>query len=390
MTAAKPEHKNVTEALAAVMAELPAIGKDGKADPSQGGYSYRGIEAITSHAQALLGKHGVVPFPRVVGEPKITPITINNKPWTDTMLMVEYRFKHGPTDTEEIAIGRDNSDKGANKCMTQAFKYALIQVLCIGDKKDDSDGESHVGDETQSGPPWFEQLGYLDADHARATNDALRELVNEALQRPREAREPMKAWLAEKGYDTWLPVRLSDSAEWAHVLRKVLDEYACAEPTAGAAPPDNGVPSGRSEGSPASVDGGAGAPSDPLPAGRPAVTDEGVAAAVGRAKETAKKPQGARKKSTGTAKTAAPKPRPSEHLDNGELRVTEGHLTEIHALFTRLAPGYDRERKLEYTRNVLAAQWLKSSWDLSDAQAVELIDHLRIAVGDAPPPGEPS
>ena len=60
--AAGHQHANVTEALAAVMAALPGIGKDGKADPAQGGYSYRGIEQITSHAQALLGANGVVPY----------------------------------------------------------------------------------------------------------------------------------------------------------------------------------------------------------------------------------------------------------------------------------------------------------------------------------------
>lgn len=220
------DHKNVTEALAAVMSALPGIGKDNQAAAAQGGYNYRGIEAITAAAQPLLGQNGVVPYPRVVGDPIITPVIVNGKPWTDTMLKVEYRFKHGPSDTEEvagpfIAIGRDNTDKGANKCMTQAFKYALIQVLCIGDKKDDADGQNHEADErsseadNQTGPPWFEQLGYMDAAHAKDTNDGLRELVNEILStRSREAREPMKKWLAARKYETWLPVSLDDSAAW--------------------------------------------------------------------------------------------------------------------------------------------------------------------------------
>jgi hypothetical protein len=50
------------------------------------------------------------------------------------------------------AIGRDNSDKGTSKCMTQAFKYALLQTLCIGDAKDDADGTTHERDPAPSGP----------------------------------------------------------------------------------------------------------------------------------------------------------------------------------------------------------------------------------------------
>jgi hypothetical protein len=142
---------NVIEALAAVASDLPAIGKDGKADPKQGGYSYRGIEQITREAQRLFARYRVVFVPRVVHH-DIRQITVNDKPWTDTIELVEYDV-YGPGGAEDritigpiLAIGRDNSDKGANKCMTQAFKYALLQTLCISDAKDDADGQSHVAD----------------------------------------------------------------------------------------------------------------------------------------------------------------------------------------------------------------------------------------------------
>ena len=53
--------KTVVQALAAVMAELPAIGKG---DKSPEGYTYRGVEPITKQLQPLLAKHGVVIVPR--------------------------------------------------------------------------------------------------------------------------------------------------------------------------------------------------------------------------------------------------------------------------------------------------------------------------------------
>lgn len=138
-----PPAKNVVEALSRVMADLPGIGRT---DRSEQGYQYRGIEAITRHAQGLFAKHGVVTVPRVARR-TVKDFTINNRPWTEDELWVHYRF-YGPAGTEDfievgplVGLGRDNSDKGANKAMTQAYKYALVQVLCIGDGKDDVDAE---------------------------------------------------------------------------------------------------------------------------------------------------------------------------------------------------------------------------------------------------------
>ena len=42
-----------------------------------------------------------------------------------------------------IGIGRDNSDKGANKAATQAYKYLLLHLFAIGDRTDDSDATSY-------------------------------------------------------------------------------------------------------------------------------------------------------------------------------------------------------------------------------------------------------
>lgn len=149
---------NVVVALLRVMRDLPGIGKDQTAAAQQGGYPYRGIEQITQHTQPLFARHGIVFAPRVVHH-EIRDLTVNNKPWTDTVELVEYDV-YGPGGADDritigpiLAIGRDNSDKGANKCMTQAFKYALLQALCISDAKDDGDGQTHVADAPPQGQP---------------------------------------------------------------------------------------------------------------------------------------------------------------------------------------------------------------------------------------------
>lgn len=152
----RPAPANVIQALARVMEELPGIGRN---ERSQQGYNYRGIEAITREASSLLGRYGVVFVPKVL-ERKTIDLTVNGKPWTEDHATILYTV-YGPGGIEDrievgplIALGRDNSDKGMNKCMTQAFKYALLQTLCIGDAKDDADSHKAAeSDARHDAPP---------------------------------------------------------------------------------------------------------------------------------------------------------------------------------------------------------------------------------------------
>jgi hypothetical protein len=150
--------RNVIEALARVERELPGIGKDQSASEQQGGYKYRGIEAITAQASVLLGKYGVVFVPKILSaEPH--DLVVNGKPWVEWRVMVSYTVygPGGPLDHVEVGpmfgLGRDNSDKGVNKALTQTFKYALLQVLCIGDKADEADGQTPETDRWGGEPP---------------------------------------------------------------------------------------------------------------------------------------------------------------------------------------------------------------------------------------------
>ena len=140
----------VQAALAAVMAEMPSIGKN---DKSPEGYAYRGIEAVTKHVQPLFAKYGVVMVPQAEIT-DIRPSPAMKEGWTDVFMRVAWTIT-GPDGSQlkaqTIGIGRDRADKGANKAMTQAFKYLLLDVLCIADSKDDSD--SHNYDQGRAEPP---------------------------------------------------------------------------------------------------------------------------------------------------------------------------------------------------------------------------------------------
>lgn len=201
--------RNVIEALARVMAELPGIGKDQESgsEGSSQRYKYRGIEAITAEAQPLLGKYGVVFVPEVLKRRTLN-LTMGGKPWTEEQLKVRYRV-YGPGGRDDFIVvgpiwglGRDNSDKGTNKCLTQCFKYALLQVLCVGDRKDDADSEDpHQADAhgTTSGPAdWFSENGWQSKDE----HDQWRQGLLDTLKvQPAEVQAAFKEQRLALGYE---------------------------------------------------------------------------------------------------------------------------------------------------------------------------------------------
>ena len=132
------EKRAVVSALTQVVNELPAIGKG---DKSPQGYSFRGIEAITRHLQPLLAKHGVVIVPNATIT-NVVPSPGMKDSWQDIYMTVQWTI-YGPDggflQACTTGVGRDNSDKGANKAQTQAYKYLLLHLLCIADAKDDAD-----------------------------------------------------------------------------------------------------------------------------------------------------------------------------------------------------------------------------------------------------------
>lgn len=173
---------NVIQALARVIRDLPGIPKSME---SPQGYKYRGIEQVTIEAQPLFAKHCIVLAPHRIEWRATVDITINGRPWTDEKMIVHYRC-YGPggpgdyIDIESPGIGRDNADKGSNKVMSQAYKYALLQALCIADAKDDTDSHDVPGaDEAPPPPP--RDPATLPASKAQVA--AIRELCAELRKR---------------------------------------------------------------------------------------------------------------------------------------------------------------------------------------------------------------
>jgi hypothetical protein len=177
---------DVIAALAKVQADIGGIAKR---RGGEGGisYAYRGIDAISSEAQPLFGREGIVIVPTEATITSVDQITVNGKPWTDTFVSVSWTI-YGPGGANDQitavtqGIGRDNSDKGYNKAATQAFKNLLLRILCIGDPQDDADTPAHQNNATDA------RVVEPTVDREAAA------LIDAITAAPVEVRDAVKAW----------------------------------------------------------------------------------------------------------------------------------------------------------------------------------------------------
>ena len=123
--------------LAAVIGELPAIGKESKITGNFG-YNYRGIEDILPAVKGLFAKHQihVTPSHAIVSD----EFGLGHK-GNQRRVVLESSFTFYAADgsafvATTIGEAMDMQDKAFNKAMTAAYKYALIQTLAIADGDD--------------------------------------------------------------------------------------------------------------------------------------------------------------------------------------------------------------------------------------------------------------
>lgn len=217
----EPKAANVVEAVARVMRDMPAVDKGGKNKDQ--GYSFRGIEQVTAALQPLLGRHGVVVVPTET-DWDLVDVTINGKPWTESRIKVRYTI-YGPGGPNDyvvagpfLGIGRDNSDKAANKSRSQAFKYALCEVFCIGDKQDDADNSTPERDSVrQDGPVTPAMVGTFvtRAVENGLTDDEIKQLVRDVTLRTDDPNEMQQSeWPALRdAYKAFLTAKPKPEAE---------------------------------------------------------------------------------------------------------------------------------------------------------------------------------
>lgn len=207
------DHDNLVEALAAVISEMPAIGKDN----TMGGttqYQYRSIEQIVPHVARLFSKHQIVVVPRVLDRIDTVHVT-KTSDWKHVKLLVEFTICHASLATQYLVgsawgEGVDTMDKATNKAHTGAYKNFLIELLHINDGAD-PDHEPSVEAVRESAP-----VELLDA----GTQAALIERIGGLDP---EDRKIVWASIGRKSL-TAAP------ASWLESLEKLVDKYEANAP----------------------------------------------------------------------------------------------------------------------------------------------------------------
>lgn len=126
------EEKKIYKAIADIMGEIGAIGKDRK--NQQQGFMYRGIEDVMNTLQPLFKKYGVFIVPEVMEHSREERQTKSGGNLIYSIMKIRHHFTADDGSevvSTTIGEGMDSADKASNKAMSIAFKYACFQVFCI-------------------------------------------------------------------------------------------------------------------------------------------------------------------------------------------------------------------------------------------------------------------
>jgi hypothetical protein len=136
--------KEIYRNIANAMADIEAIAKNQKNRDQ--GFQYRGIDDVYNALNPILARHKIFSVPTVLEREEKDSPTKSGAIWKHVVLKVRYDFY--TVDGSFISAivfgeGKDSSDKGSNKALAIAHKYALLQIFCIPTLEDkDPDGQT--------------------------------------------------------------------------------------------------------------------------------------------------------------------------------------------------------------------------------------------------------
>jgi hypothetical protein len=164
--------KLIYKQICAVMADIDAIGKNQV--NQQQGFKFRGIDDVYNRLHILFTKHQIFTIPTVLSEEfkeEITKITTRDGKIIErrairVILKIKYTLQAiDGSFVEGIVIGEalDYGDKAANKAMSIAHKYFLMQTFIIQteDEKDPDSESFKLADKKAIADP-DAKAGYID------------------------------------------------------------------------------------------------------------------------------------------------------------------------------------------------------------------------------------
>jgi len=143
------ETRGVYKAIVAVQADLAKEGISKDRTCTQGAsYKFRGIDDIYNALSPLLSTHGLCILPRMLKRDCVERTSAKGNALFYTTVEAEFDFvcaADGSTHTvRTFGEAMDSGDKGTNKAMSAAYKYAAFQAFCIPTGGDnDTDNQTH-------------------------------------------------------------------------------------------------------------------------------------------------------------------------------------------------------------------------------------------------------
>ena len=143
------EQKQIFKALTSIIGEVNAIGKNQK--NQQQCFMFRGIDDVMNELHTLFGMYKVVIIPEVVSYDVQEHTTAKGTLMYTTHTTVKFHFvaeDGSEVVTTNVGEAMDTADKGMNKTMSCALKYALMQMFLIP-TKDIEDADRTTPEETK-------------------------------------------------------------------------------------------------------------------------------------------------------------------------------------------------------------------------------------------------
>lgn len=150
------DKKLIYEKMAAILKDVPAVGKNKKSTaPGQGGYSFRGIDDVIEALTNTLAAHQVFYSPTVLEDKREERPSKSGGLLIYTILKIRFDFftiDGSSVSATVIGEAMDSGDKSANKAMSAAQKYCLTQIFNIP-TAEPKDTENHNPDPAPPTPP---------------------------------------------------------------------------------------------------------------------------------------------------------------------------------------------------------------------------------------------
>lgn len=169
----------IFSALTSIIGEVNAIGKNNK--NQQQGFMFRGIDDVMNELHTLFGKYKVMIVPEVVEYDVKEKQTKTGSVMYQTRTRVRFHFTSedgSEVVTTNVGEAMDSADKGMNKTMSCALKYALMQMFLIPTKETE-DPDRVTPPDTVPDLPDAETIIVLDQVKQCGTVADLQKLWNE-------------------------------------------------------------------------------------------------------------------------------------------------------------------------------------------------------------------